>query len=345
MHETYSNGSSHARAADASGNLSYALDQLAKLETRIGNLAAAYILELEAVQLAETRVAKAASLAWLALTEALLGRPGGGEHARQALEIAEETNDEFNVVRARAALGVAALARGALSDAVDWFAPAARKVADGGVGLPNFFRLDGDLIEALTRLGRIHEAKPHLHRLDDQAEATASPWALATAARCRALAASDRDLHDRFDAALELHDHEPSPFERARTQLCFGERLRRARQRRNARVQLRAALETFERIEAQPWADRARNELRATGEHLPPRGPTAVERLTPQEFQIAALVAEGLTNRDVAMRLYLSPKTIEFHLSRAFRKLGLRSRGELIRLFATQPIEQEQYLA
>ena len=110
-------------------------------------------------------------------------------------------------------------------------------------------------------------------------------------------------MREAFEAALELHDADPSAFEQARTELCYGERLRRTRQRRLAREQLRSALETFELLEARPWAERARIELRATGEHVHRRDPTAAERLTPQEFQIALLVAEGLTNRDVAARL------------------------------------------
>src|SRR5262249_33219300 len=141
---------------------------------------------------------------------------------------------------------------------------------------------------------------------------------------------------ERFEEALVLHERDPSAFERARTLLCYGERLRRSGQRRLAREQLRLALETFERLEARPWGERARIELRATGEHVERRDRTAAERLTPQEFQIAVFVAEGLTNRDVGARMFLSPKTVEFHLSRVYRKVGVRSRGELIRLFAAQ---------
>jgi len=288
------------------------------------------------LELAETRVGEAASLAWLAAIEALLGRADCDAHARQALDIAEQTRDKFNIERARAAIGVGALARGNASDPVHLLAPAVQTVSQGGVGLPNFFRLDGDFIEALTRLGRIEEAQTHLHRLEHQAASTASPWALATAARCGAFAAPETEMRERFEVALELNKDEPSPFERARTQLCFGERLRRTRQRRDARVQLRSALEIFERLDAQPWADHARNELHATGERVSRSDASADKKLTPQEFQIAALVAEGMTNRDVAERLYLSPKTIEFHLSRVYRKLNLRSRSELIRLFTTR---------
>ena len=91
----------------------------------------------------------------------------------------------------------------------------------------------------------------------------------------------------------------------------------------------------FEHIEARPWADRARGELNATGEHVARSDATTAERLTPQEFQVATLVADGLTNRETAARLYLSQKTIEFHLGRVYRKLDVRTRGELIRLFST----------
>ena len=226
--------------------------------------------------------------------------------------------------------------RRATPRAVTWLQPAIDKTQDGGVGHPNFFRLDADLIEALARLGRRAEAEAQFARLEEQAESTGSVWACAAAGRCRALLAPDSDVRPAFESALESHVREPSAFERARTELCYGERLRRAGQRKLAREQLRSAMATLDGLGARPWAERARNELRATGEHVNRRDPTAAERLTPQEFQIALLVAEGLTNRDVGARLFLSPKTIEFHLSRVFRKLDVRSRGQLIRLFAAQ---------
>jgi DNA-binding CsgD family transcriptional regulator len=199
------------------------------------------------------------------------------------------------------------------------------------VGHPNYHRLDADLVEALARLGRPEASEHHLGRLEEQAQSTGSPWALAAAARCRAFLSSDSALAEAFETALEMHDHEPSTFERARTELCYGERLRRAGERRRAREQLRSAFVTFEGLGARPWAERARTELRATGEHLQRRGPTTTERLTPQELQITLLVAEGLTNRDVGARLFLSPKTVEFHLTRIYRKLEIHSRSELVR--------------
>src|SRR5438552_1374317 len=136
-----------------------------------------------------------------------------------------------------------------------------------------------------------------------------------------------------LSAAMSLHARTDMPFERARTELCYGERLRRARRRAEARDQLHAALETFERLGAGPWADRARNELRATGETVH-RDRSASDELTLQELQVALKVSEGATNREAAAALFLSPKTIEAHLSRVYGKLGIRSRTELAHRFA-----------
>jgi DNA-binding NarL/FixJ family response regulator len=123
----------------------------------------------------------------------------------------------------------------------------------------------------------------------------------------------------------------PTPFERARTGLAFGERLRRAGRRTDARDQLRRALRTFEMLGAAPWADRARGELRASGQSVLNPTQRAEQMLTPQELQVAAIVAGGSTNREAASALFLSVKTIEFHLGNIYRKLEIRSRTELVR--------------
>ena len=125
------------------------------------------------------------------------------------------------------------------------------------------------------------------------------------------------------------------PFERARTQLAFGERLRRSKQRAEAREPLTAALDEFERLGARPWAERARTELRATGGPTGPRREqAAADQLTPHELQIAVLVAQGMTNREAAAALFLSPKTIEYHLGQIYRKLDVRGRAQLARYMA-----------
>ena len=128
----------------------------------------------------------------------------------------------------------------------------------------------------------------------------------------------------------------PDRFETARTRLAYGERLRRTRRRVLAREQLRNALDTFERLGARLWAERARAELAATGTTLRRRDATAPEALTPQELQIALLLTGGKTTREAAAALFLSPKTVEYHLRHVYEKLGLHSRDELARALADQ---------
>jgi DNA-binding CsgD family transcriptional regulator len=132
-----------------------------------------------------------------------------------------------------------------------------------------------------------------------------------------------------FEEALGLHERTPDIFETARTRLSYGARLRRARQRVRARDQLREALDTFERLSAQPWAEQARAELAASGETARRRDVSTLDELTPQEFQIASLLAHGKTTREAAAALFVSPKTIEYHLRHIYAKLAINSRDEL----------------
>lgn len=190
-----------------------------------------------------------------------------------------------------------------------------------------------DLIEAHVHTGARAEAEAALAGFEALAARTGRTWALATAARCRGILA-DKDFEAAFEEALRWHNQTPTPFDRARTELCYGERLRRARRRAEARLHLRSALETFERLGAEPWANRARRELAATGETARSRRQSASETLTLQELQVARVVAKGATNREVAEKLFLSVKTVEAHLGRIYGKLGVRSRTELAHRFA-----------
>jgi DNA-binding CsgD family transcriptional regulator len=150
-------------------------------------------------------------------------------------------------------------------------------------------------------------------------------------ARCRVIVADEDAFASHFAEALELHEADLFPFECARSELCFGERLRRSGKRRAAREQLQAAAATFEELGAVAWTNRANEELRASGARLRTADGEGGDFLTPREAQIAEQVAQGKSNREVAAALYLAPKTVEFHLTRIYRKLGVRSRSELVR--------------
>src|SRR5262249_19057091 len=154
------------------------------------------------------------------------------------------------------------------------------------------------LIEAQTRAGRRDDAERNHVLLVEDAALSESRWAAGAAARCHALLADDADVEEAFAEAVRQHEDEPDDFERARTIYCHGERLRRLRRRRDSRQHLHEALEIFERLGATPWANRARTELRASGERLRRRSPVAHEELTPQEFQVSLAAAEGLTNKE-----------------------------------------------
>ncbi|MBL1079942.1 AAA family ATPase [Nocardia sp. 2] len=187
-----------------------------------------------------------------------------------------------------------------------------------------------DAIEAAIRLGRTAEAAAHTVTLAAWAERTGASWAISATELAGALAADGRAAEDHFRAALTVPEAADRPFQQARTQLLYGEWLRRARRRTDARAQLASALRVFDRLQAAPWAARARQESALAGEALDPN-PTGSSRtlLTPQELRVARLAAKGLTNRDIAAQLFISPRTVGHHLSHVFPKLGITSRDEL----------------
>ncbi|MEV4471361.1 AAA family ATPase [Nonomuraea sp. NPDC049504] len=188
-----------------------------------------------------------------------------------------------------------------------------------------------DLVESAVRVGSPERAAEPLARLATWAGSVRQPWADALVLRCRGLLAADDQAEALYTAALDLHSQDARPLEYARTALLYGEWLRRAQRKAEARGPLHDALEVFDRLGMRPWAERARGELTATG--APGQGPRPAEGvaagLTPQELQIARLAAQGLSNRDIAAQLFLSHRTVGFHLYKAYPKLGVASRGEL----------------
>jgi DNA-binding CsgD family transcriptional regulator/tetratricopeptide (TPR) repeat protein len=189
-----------------------------------------------------------------------------------------------------------------------------------------------DAIEAFVALGRLDEAEPLVAALERNGRRLDRPWMLATGARCRAMVLAARGDVEAANLmvrqAMTDHDRLPMPFERARTQLLVGQMERRRRQKDAASVALREALLAFETMGTPLWAERARVELERVDV-----GPRRTAALTPAEERVAELAASGMTNREVAAALFLSAKTVEAYLSRAYHKLGIRSRAELGRRF------------
>src|SRR3981081_1144587 len=158
---------------------------------------------------------------------------------------------------------------------------------------------------------------------------SAPAWAQVAAHRARALVSKGEQSLAEFEAAGSVTGGDLPAFERATTQLEYGEALRRLRLKTEARRQLRAAQDVFAELDAKPWVERAQAELRATGVSVAGHQGAATDRLTPQELHIARLGAQGLSNREIGTQLFLSPRTVGFHLSNVFGKLGIASRGEL----------------
>ena len=190
-----------------------------------------------------------------------------------------------------------------------------------------------DRIETALRADRRELAEEWVRELREFAEGTDAAWAWAvTHHGYGVLGGPDAEHH--FSQALEWHARSPRLPDRARTQLALGEHLRRHRRRTDARVPLREALDTFETLGAAFWADRAREELRASGETARRGADAATDQLTPAEAQVAAQVRQGLSNKEVAARLFVSPRTVDFHLRNIYTKLGITSRTELVTLAA-----------
>jgi DNA-binding CsgD family transcriptional regulator len=253
-------------------------------------------------------------------------------HARSALEEDLASGLVVATSYAHAALGHLALADHRYDDAISSLLRAQSILDSGGVAEPALLSIDPDLVECLVRLGRGAEAEAITERLEQHAEQRGRGSLLAAAARCRALVAPADSFAHHFEVALDRHNSADAPFERARTELCFGQRLRRENRRADARMHLAAALETFDGLGAQRWSATAAAELRASGAQRAGRDLGTIPNghtLTSRERDVAQRVADGATNKEVALQLFVNEKTIEFHLGNIYRKLGLRSRSEL----------------
>jgi len=197
-----------------------------------------------------------------------------------------------------------------------------------------------DVVEAAVRCGRPEIAQAALDDFVPLAAAAGTPWALGVMARCRALlTGDDPGADDKYQLSIGYLQGTPVVLSLARSRLVYGEWLRRQRRRRDARDQLRTALESFEQMGARGFARRARAELAATGEHAAERAGQDGPRLTPQEAQIARLAAAGAINRDIATQLFLSTATVDYHLRKVYRKLDVTRRVSLPRALLDAGLE------
>ncbi len=185
------------------------------------------------------------------------------------------------------------------------------------------------IVEAGVRAGHREAAAAALTRMTERARIAGTPWGLGLLARCEALMSTDLHAEARYRESVELLSQVPAALELAYTRLLFGEWLRRRRRRGEARTHLRAAYQMFDSCGAVPFAERARTELLATGEHARKRTLPAPSDLTPQERQVAILAASGSTNAEIASRLFITVSTVEFHMNKVFRKLGISSRRQI----------------
>jgi DNA-binding CsgD family transcriptional regulator len=324
-----------ARGEGALGALPFALTLAARDAATSDRWAVGRSLYDEAIALArETDQAMPLSgaLAGLASIHARQGDAEACEAAAaEALELSERHGLGLFRIWALDALAELELGLGRLDKAVERLQEKQQTLAERALTDPDLSPAP-ELVEAAVRGGGGDGAD--LETFARFAQRKGQPWALARLERSRGLLASSDGFDPHFAEALRLHESTPDRFEHARTHLCFGESLRRAGQRVRAREQLRAALEAFDELGAAPWAERARSELLATGERARRRDPSTLDELTPQELQIGMVLASGHTTREAAAKLFLSPKTVEYHLRNVYRKLGIHSREELARELA-----------
>jgi DNA-binding CsgD family transcriptional regulator len=263
--------------------------------------------------------------AWIAYLDAHRGRL---DAVRNAFARADRRDAFLDMLYLRA-LGTAELGSGLHEAADDHLSRALERLEAMGVGEPAIWRIDGDAIEAALGVGKPDRARTLLARFEERAERSRIPWSLAVSARCRGLLyAAEGDLvlaSEALEQAADEHRRCPVPFENARTLLAHGRVLRRRKQRRRARELLERARSIFAELGADAWADQVDEELR----RIPTR--RAPDELSATELRIARLAADGLSNRVIAERAFVSVKTVETNLKRAYRKLGISSRAQLAR--------------
>lgn len=320
--------------------LAFPLVVLVSVHTRRGDFAAAGELAREAAALGEEAIgpflqaltlnARAFVAAYVDDADVCIA------NAQRARTLTERLGVHAQGAVSEQALGLLALSQGEIERAIEHLERARGLCQRFGARDPGYVFTDGDLTEAYARAGRLDDAARTLGELRAGAQRSGGAWAAAATARYAAVLGGDDELDEHLAAALAAHERVGFAFEEARTRLLFGERLRRARRRADARRLLAAAEATFSAQGARRWADRAAAELRAAGgrtlhatDARPGASAPPTAGLTPREQEVCALVADGATNAEVAAALFLSTRTVEHHLRHVYRKVGVRSRSEL----------------
>jgi DNA-binding CsgD family transcriptional regulator len=277
----------------------------------------------------------AGTLLTRARAEAIRGRERCREHASEALRVAQPADRATVSVRAASIVALLELGGGHVHAAADQLELCTRLATELDIGDEARACYEADRVEVLLALGREREARDAAAAQQSSARALRLPLPLATAARCRGILGDAGQFEAEFAAALALHELAADEFERARTHLCYGERLRRERRCAAARQHLAAALASFEQLGAAPWSERARRELDATSmTRCGRRDPRERDHLTPQELRVAEIIAGGATAREAAAHLYLSVKTVQAHLAHAYTKLDVHNRAQLVTALA-----------
>ena len=332
-----------ARRTGASTILALALGLCSELGWWTGRWTPAYLDAAESLQWAQKMNQTGLigyDLSQLARLEAARGdREQCEAHVERAHLDSEARGVGILAVYNAAALGLCALTCHELTAAIEHLEHAWAAAEGAGLGNPNVVPFAGDLAEALARAGAVGRAESVLAWLQERAETTGLAYPLVVTARTKGILARDAaEAEGWFARANSMHQERIMPFEQARTLLCEGEALRRGRRPAAARRPLRHALALFRGLSARPWAARAASELAATGAQVSARNDrskSGLDSLSSQELQVARAVGRGLNNAEAAAALFVSRKTVEAHLTRVYRKLGIRSRTDLARLLLT----------
>jgi len=328
------------RGQGAPSLLALALAVRSECEFRLGRWSASYADAVESLQWAEEfRQNGARGLGLLALARVEAGRGERGACEERIAQARRELGpDRIGLLSVwePAVLGLAALAAGDPDAAVEHLEEAWRAAGGPAQRNPDVVPFTGDLAEAHARTGDSVRAQDLIAWMEERAQSTGLLLPELAARRCRGLLA-DRSDSD-FEAARQLADRARLPFECGRALLCQGEVMRRSRRSIEARAALREANRIFDGLGARAWADRAATELAAAGARCvpaPERHYAELDELTPQELQVARMIAAGKNNGQTAASLFISRKTVEAHLTRVYRKLGIHSRTELTRVVLT----------